>query len=189
MSTLINNNQAENNWVENREGKAQQKNPSYSPSNPQANLLDNLIRDIEVAALADEKAEKVAEEIFDYLYDKQHPISNHDFLNGEIPLTNKNKRVDLYARIINGLVKIAVDHKTGAFKKITPELVSMYDSSSLAGKEANQSVVLAKCMGGSELLKTLCILVYSELSYRTPTGKVSKANAQAFFETQNSHSN
>ncbi len=156
--------------------------PSNSPLNPQAKMVDEFFAQIMRSQMEYIDTRKVSDEIFGYLYDAQNPVTNHDFLKGNIALSNKDKNLDLYIKIMNGLIKIAMTSNSGAHKKLTPELVSSYDDSKLvnegAQQEARRSVALAKCMGGTKLLETLCMIVNGEIAER-PSGYASQSKGSS----------
>lgn len=153
--------------------------PSSHPQNPEASVFAQLLREIEVAEISTQQSFDIARKIFSYL--EEINLANNKFLLGQIPPSNKDEELDRYIKIMNGLIKISYDPEYGTFKTLTPQLIAEYDKIPADPKDL-QAMTLAKVYGGSELLKTLCVIVSSEMPSRIPSGYVSEANAKLIGE-------
>lgn len=152
--------------------------PSSHPQNPQASVFAQLLREIEVAEISQQQSYDIADKIFSYLNDIKSKLTHDEFLAGKIPPSNQDEELDRYIKIMNGLIKIAYDDESGTFKTLSTQLIAEYDKIPADPKDL-QAMTLAKVYGGSELLKTLCVIVSSEIpSHILPRNDVSQANAK-----------
>jgi hypothetical protein len=145
-----------------------EKNPSFSPQTPSANVLTNLKRISEVFQKIESETAEIAEEIFSYLID----VSDENIMSGTIPIPDSgSKRLKTYLKILNRLFLLSRQSKENSFRIINRNTIRKLDK---------KTFTICMCYDGGVSLDILCDVVNTENQARTPNASPVKVTVRQF---------
>ena len=147
-------------------------NPNSSPSYASADLF-GIVQKLDllnqVNGLANLEAEKIAQDVFEYLLG----LSDIEVIQGRIP-SNNDPRVRQYIEPLNRLFRLVNNDETGAVKQLNRALVENFDIQTAARVK-----VLNSAKSGGDLLDILCDIVNQEIHARKPSTSLHSSDVVA----------